>query len=63
MTTTAEPTGAQPGDATTEAEEFEVLLLSCAEESGYAVFVPELPGCVSQVGKLLSRFPMEAALR
>ena len=63
MTTTAESTGAQPGDATTAAEEFEVLLLSCAEESGYAMFVPELPGCVSQVGKLLSRFPMDAALR
>ena len=29
-------------------EEFEVLLLSCSEETGYAVFVPALPGCVSQ---------------
>ncbi len=35
-------------DAMPQAEEFEVLLLSCSEETGYAVFVPALPGCASQ---------------
>ena len=35
-------------DAMPQPEEFEVLLLSCPEETGYAVFVPALPGCASQ---------------
>ena len=40
--------GLEQDDAMLQAEEFEVLLLSCAEETGYAVFVPALPGCASQ---------------
>ena len=35
-------------DAMPQPEEFEVLLLSCPEETGYAVLVPALPGCASQ---------------
>ena len=40
--------GQQKDAAPLQPEEFEVLLLSCPEETGYAVFVPALPGCASQ---------------
>lgn len=48
MVTRADQSGLPKDDAMHQAEEFEVLLLSCLEESGYAVFVPALPGCASQ---------------
>ena len=35
-------------DAMPQAEEFEVLLVSDEEEPGYSVFVPVIPGCVSE---------------
>lgn len=35
-------------DAMPQAEEFEVLLVSGGEEPGYSVFVPVIPGCVSE---------------
>ena len=34
--------------AVPQAEEFEVLLVSDEEEPGYSVFVPVIPGCVSE---------------
>ena len=40
--------GLEQDAAMPQPEEFEVLLLSCSEETGYAVFVPALPGCGSQ---------------
>ena len=48
MVTTREHSGLEKDDAMPQAEEFEVLLLSCSEETGYAVLVPALPGCASQ---------------
>ena len=48
MVTTTEHSGLEKDDAMPQAEEFEVLLLSCSEETGYAVLVPALPGCASQ---------------
>ena len=48
MVTITEQSGVGEGGAMPQAEEFEVLLLSCPMESGYAVFVPALPGCASQ---------------
>ena len=48
MVTTTDQSGLEKDDVMLQPEEFEVLLLSCAEESGYAVFVPALPGCGSQ---------------
>lgn len=47
MVTTTDQSGQQDA-AMPQPEEFEVLLLSCPEETGYAVFVPALPGCASQ---------------
>ena len=35
-------------DATPQAEEFEVVLVSSPDEPGYSVFVPALPGCASE---------------
>ena len=48
MVTTKDHSGLEKDDAAPQPEEFEVLLLSCSEETGYAVFVPALPGCASQ---------------
>ncbi len=48
MVTRADQSELPKDDAMPQAEEFEVLLLSCSEETGYAVFVPALPGCASQ---------------
>ena len=48
MVTRTDQFGRQTDAAPLQPEEFEVLLLSCPEETGYAVFVPALPGCASQ---------------
>lgn len=48
MVTTTDHSGLEKDDAMPQTEEFEVLLLSCSDETGYAVFVPALPGCTSQ---------------
>ena len=48
MVTRTDQFGQQKDAAPLPPEEFEVLLLSCPEETGYAVFVPALPGCASQ---------------
>ena len=48
MVTRTDQFGRQTDAAPFQPEEFEVLLLSCPEETGYAVFVPALPGCASQ---------------
>ena len=48
MVTRADQSESLKDNAMPHPEEFEVLLLSCPEETGYAVFVPALPGCASQ---------------
>ena len=48
MVTTTDQSGLEKDDAMPQAEEFDVLLLYCPEETGYAVLVPALPGCASQ---------------
>lgn len=48
MATREGQSGLEQDDAMPQAEEFEVLLLSGPEETGYAVLAPVLPGCASQ---------------
>ena len=48
MATTTGQSGRQHDASPLQPEEFEVVLLSCPEETGYAVLVPALPGCASQ---------------
>ena len=48
MVTITEQSGLEKGGAMPQAEEFEVLLVSGADEPGYSVFVPALPGCASE---------------
>jgi predicted RNase H-like HicB family nuclease len=48
MVTRADQSELPKDGAMPQAEEFEVLLLSCSDESGYAVLVPARPDCASQ---------------
>lgn len=48
MVTSTDQSELPKDNAMPQAEEFEVLLLSCPEETGYAALVPALPGCASQ---------------
>ena len=48
MVTTPDQSGLQQDDALPQAEEFGALLVSGGGEPGYSVFVPSLPGCVSE---------------
>ena len=50
MVTTTGQSGLPKDDAMTQAEEFEVLMVSGGGEPGYSVFVPVIPGCASEGG-------------